>query len=68
MALRERTGGIWRLEMFLEMLTAERGAAPNTIEAYRRDLSDFFALMTSHGRTSDNITTDDVRRYVKRFG
>ena len=67
MALRERSGGIWRLEMFLEMLTAERGAAPNTIDAYRRDLSEFFNLMASHGRTADTVTTEDVRRYVKRL-
>ena len=32
------------LEMFLEMLAAERNAARNTLLAYRSDLSDFFAL------------------------
>ena len=29
------------LEAFLEMMAAERGAARNTIEAYRRDIGDF---------------------------
>ena len=29
------------IESFLEMMSAERGAAKNTIEAYRRDLSDY---------------------------
>lgn len=30
-----------RVEAFLEMLAAERGAAPRTLEAYGRDLDDF---------------------------
>jgi len=29
-----------RIEAFLEMLAAERGAKPNTLMAYRRDLKD----------------------------
>ena len=33
------------LQAFLEMLAAERGAAPNTLEAYRRDLEDFLAFL-----------------------
>jgi integrase/recombinase XerD len=28
------------VEAFLEMMSAERGAALNTLEAYRRDLDD----------------------------
>jgi integrase/recombinase XerD len=32
------------LESFLEMLAAERGAAPNTLAAYRADLLDFAAF------------------------
>ena len=33
------------LEAFLEMLAAERGAAANTLQAYRRDLDDFLAFL-----------------------
>jgi integrase/recombinase XerD len=29
-----------RIEAFLEMMSAERGASPNTLQAYRRDLED----------------------------
>ncbi len=32
-----------QVEIFLEMMAAERGAARNTIESYRRDLADFMA-------------------------
>lgn len=33
--------GVRFVETFLEMMAAERGAAPLTLEAYRRDLADF---------------------------
>src|SRR3954464_2392082 len=33
------------LDSFLEMLAAERGAAANTLQAYRRDLEDFLAFL-----------------------
>ena len=29
------------IDLYLDMLAAERGAAANTLEAYRRDLEDF---------------------------
>ena len=32
----------WAIEYFLDMITAERGASPHTIDAYRRDLSQFY--------------------------
>jgi integrase/recombinase XerD len=34
------------LEQFLEMMAAERGASRNTLDAYRRDLKDFFGFIT----------------------
>ncbi len=37
------------LDMFLDMLASERGAARNTIDAYRRDLSDYLAFIDSRG-------------------
>jgi integrase/recombinase XerD len=37
------------LESFLEMLAAERGAAPNTLAAYRADLLDFSAFARRAG-------------------
>ncbi|MFA5900149.1 MAG: site-specific tyrosine recombinase XerD [Hyphomicrobium sp.] len=37
------------IETFLEMLSAERGAAANTVEAYRRDLDQYRACLGAHG-------------------
>jgi integrase/recombinase XerD len=48
------------LEAFLEMLAAERGAAANTLAAYRRDLDDFRA----HAGGLVAAGGDDVRRYL----
>ena len=47
------TGG-HHIEAFLEMMSAERGAARNTIDAYRRDLGDYcdFLARRSSGPTT----------------
>ena len=50
------------VEIFLDMLAAERGAAQNTIEAYRRDLFDFAEGLG--GRSLSAASTDDIRRYL----
>ncbi len=52
------------LDMFLEMLVAERGAAANTVEAYRRDLADFASYITRRGRSAEAATSDDIRGYL----
>src|SRR4051812_32388914 len=41
--------GVHHLEAFLEMMSAERGAAANTLAAYRRDLLDYLSFMTARG-------------------
>jgi integrase/recombinase XerD len=50
------------IETFLEMLVAERGAALNTLESYRRDLEDFAEFLGST-RVSD-ADQDDVSAYL----
>ncbi len=52
------------LETFLEMLAAERGAAANTIAAYRRDLDHFAAELASRGRNDRNASAEDIRAYM----
>jgi integrase/recombinase XerD len=55
------------LERFLEMLAAERQAALNTIEAYRRDLSDFAAFAGRRQRCLADADAALVRAYLQRL-
>ena len=52
------------IDLYLDMLAAERGAAANTLEAYRRDLEDFSAHLTAHGATIAAGESEDIRRYL----
>jgi len=52
------------VELFLDMLTAERGAGENTLSAYRNDLNDLSAHLRAAGRTIADATTDDLRGYI----
>jgi len=45
---------------FLEMMSAERGAALNTIEAYRRDLADYAGFVSARGQTLLDCPRDTV--------
>lgn len=51
------------IEAFLEMLSAERGAADNTISAYRRDLQDFSGFLSARGRSLTSADAADVSAY-----
>ncbi len=51
------------IEAFLEMLSAERGAAANTIEAYRRDLEDFAAFLNRRGTALAAAGKGDISGY-----
>jgi len=55
------------VEMFLEMLAAERGAAANTLEGYRRDLADFAAFATKQGRSPQDANAALIRAYLKHL-
>jgi integrase/recombinase XerD len=52
------------IDAFLEMMQAERGAARNTLEAYRRDLADFAAHMRAAGGNLINADTRAIRGYI----
>jgi integrase/recombinase XerD len=56
--------GLHHLEAFLEMLSAERGASPHTLEAYRRDLLDYSGFLKQRGRAITASTAADVRDYI----
>lgn len=55
------------VDAFLEMMSAERGAAKNTIAAYRRDLADYAGYVT--GKQHNLLTTDrdTVNAYLDRL-
>ncbi len=46
------------------MLSAERGAAANTLAAYGRDLADFAAAIEAHGTTILGANADHIRAYM----
>lgn len=52
------------VETFLAMLAAERGAAKNTISAYRRDLDDIASFLKSQRKSLLRGKTDDLREYL----
>ena len=52
------------IELFLDMLAAERGARPNTLSAYRSDLDEFSTHITASGTRFSSATTDDIRSYL----
>lgn len=49
------------IEAFLEMMSAERGASPNTLAAYRHDLDDACAFLT---KSILGAESDDLRLYL----
>ena len=54
------------LDVFLEMMAAERGAALNTIAAYRRDVADFARFLRHRPGDAGLIEADtaDIRAYL----
>lgn len=54
-----------RVEAFLEMLAAERGAATNTLAAYAADLADFSAHAAARGFTPAQATAEQVQGYLR---
>ena len=51
------------IEAFLDMMSAERSASRNTLEAYRRDLAAFEEMMGD----VRHATSDEIKRYLARL-
>ena len=64
MARRPKASDEVLVELFLDMLAAERGAAENTLAAYRNDLEDLSAHLRAAKRTIVGATTDDLRKFI----
>lgn len=51
-------------DAFLEMMVAERGASPNTRDAYGRDIEQYLGHLAGRGTDALGAGADDVRAYV----
>ena len=67
MARRPRQSDETLIELYLDMLAAERGAAVNTLAAYRRDLDDFSADLGKAGIAIAAAVSDDLRAHLGRL-
>jgi integrase/recombinase XerD len=52
------------LATFLEMMSAEKGAAANTLDAYRRDLEDLMSHLATQGTALAATARPDLERYL----
>jgi len=52
-------------EEFIAHLAVERGASVHTVDAYRRDLSEYLTVLEGRGVTrADDVTRDDVTAFI----
>jgi integrase/recombinase XerD len=52
------------INLFLDMLAAEQGAGANTLDAYRRDLTDFSGFLARSGQGFISAETQALRDYL----
>src|SRR5437588_12362502 len=52
------------INLFLDMLAAEQGAGDNTLDAYRRDLTDFSEFLGRSGQCFAGAETEVLRNYL----
>jgi integrase/recombinase XerD len=67
MARRPRASNETLVELFLDMIAAERGASANTLDAYRRDLADFSADLANAGENIAAADSDALRGHLGRL-
>ena len=59
-----RTSDEQLTNLFLDMLAAEQGAGPNTLDAYRRDLTDFSEFLARNSFGFAGAQTQSLRDYL----
>src|SRR5262249_16061133 len=67
MICRPRASDEALVELFLDMLAAERGAGENTLSAYRNDLEDLSTHLHATDRTIADARTDDLRAFLENL-
>ena len=55
------------VDRFLEMMSAERGAAENSLQAYGRDLLHYVAFLEARGAALLSASSDDIRAYLEHL-
>lgn len=53
------------LDLFLEMLEAERGAAVNTLRSYARDLTAFLEFLAKRDADPESATAEDISAFLQ---
>jgi integrase/recombinase XerD len=61
---RSRSAAAALISDYLSSLQVERGAARNTLLAYRRDLAGFDAFLAAEGRRLESVGVTDLSRYL----
>jgi integrase/recombinase XerD len=62
--MRTRASDDKLITLFLDMLSAEQGAGDNTLQAYRRDLTDFSGFLRRAGQSFVAAGTQELRDYL----
>jgi integrase/recombinase XerD len=62
--MRTKTSDAKLINLFLDMLAAEQGAGENTLQAYRRDLTDLSDYLGRAGQSLASVATDTLRDYL----
>jgi integrase/recombinase XerD len=62
--MRTKASDVKLIGLFLDMLAAEQGAGENTLDAYRRDLTDLSEFLGKTGLNFAGATTEDLRAYL----
>ncbi len=52
------------IQSFLDMMAAERGAARNTLEAYRRDLAAYADAVAARGAALETVGAETIREHL----
>ena len=62
--MRSKTSDAKLIGLFLDMLAAEQGAGPTTLDAYRRDLTDLSEFLARGGQSFAGAETQALRDYL----
>ena len=68
MALKGKVSDQAAVELFLDMIAAERGGAKNSLAAYARDLTDLSAYLAGTKRRLVEASSGELRSYLASLG